>query len=73
MTTMIDEQLVARRIRDALMRAGLTATDAAGALGVTRRAVEHWMSGQRRPRAQLLIALSELVTMSPAWLMGRDR
>jgi transcriptional regulator with XRE-family HTH domain len=50
-TTTIDQQLVASRIRAALKRAGVTANDAAAALGVTRRAVEHWMSGHRRPRA----------------------
>ena len=39
--TTIDEQLVASRIRAALKRSGLSANDAAAALGVTRRAVEH--------------------------------
>jgi transcriptional regulator with XRE-family HTH domain len=49
MTQMIvDEQLVASRIRAALKRAGISTNDAAEALGVTRRAVEHWISGHRR-------------------------
>jgi transcriptional regulator with XRE-family HTH domain len=73
MTQMIvDEQLVASRIRAALTRAGISASDAAKVLGVTAEQVEHWLTGHRRPRAQLLIARAELVNTSAAWLMGRE-
>ncbi len=46
-----------KQFRAALKRLGLSRTDAAERLGVTRRAVQHWVAGTRHVPEPVVILL----------------
>ncbi|WP_323792246.1 helix-turn-helix domain-containing protein [Nocardioides sp.] len=67
----IDAGLLGRRIRHARQRAGLTQGDAAGT-DMSTAYISRIEAGQRRPGADLLIALAERLTCTPEELLAPD-
>lgn len=67
----IDAGLLGRRIRHARQRAGLTQGDAAGT-DMSTAYISRIEAGQRRPGADLLIALAERLRCTPEELLAPD-
>ena len=67
----IDPALLGRRIRHARQRAGLTQGDAAGT-DMSTAYISRIEAGQRRPGADLLIALAERLHCTPEELLAPD-
>lgn len=59
---------IAQRLRECRHGMKLTQKDVAERIGVRRRAVYEWESGQRLPRSSLP-ALAALYGVSPTWLL----
>jgi transcriptional regulator with XRE-family HTH domain len=66
-----EASVVAERLRRARLRAGVSVTAAAAALGVRRAAIYEMEEGRRRCQAQELFALAELYDVSPTYLLGQ--
>ncbi len=67
----IDAGLLGRRIRHARQRAGLTQGDAAGT-DMSTAYISRIEAGQRRPGADLLVALAERLQCTPEELLAPD-
>ncbi len=61
------------RIKDLMLRKGLTQKEVADALGVTKQAVSYWCSSNTVPRADKAEKLAELLGVAPAVLMFGDQ
>lgn len=68
MTTVLSE-----RIAQARVRAGLTQSDLATAIGSQLRSFLNWESGARAPDIDTLIRISDALNVSVEWLLGRER
>lgn len=69
--TPADPHLVVR-LRYAVLKAGMTASALAVAIGRTRGAVSHWMTGKFEPPPPMLRAIAEVTKVSREWLMGEN-
>jgi transcriptional regulator with XRE-family HTH domain len=53
------------RLRDAIAARGISRNDIATALGIDRSTVDHWLSGDRRPRTDTLERLAIVLGVRP--------
>ena len=60
------------RFKEARIRAGLTATAAAKALGVSQTTVSNWDLGRKQPSLELLCKAAELYGVTTDYLLGRQ-
>ena len=61
---------IAKRVREARMRKGLTIKNVADAVGLTSGSINYWESGGSFPVPENLIRLQEVLGVSLDWLMG---
>lgn len=66
------QAVLARRLREARRRSGLSATAVAGRIHRSRAAVHEWESGRTNPTAIDVAALADAYGCSTDWLLGRD-
>ncbi|MFP4495178.1 MAG: helix-turn-helix domain-containing protein [Halochromatium sp.] len=59
-----------QRLKAARQRAGLTQTEIAARLGVSKALPGHWEAGRKVPGMAKLEALAELLDVSVSWLTG---
>jgi len=57
------------RLQEALRERGITRTDLAEALNVSRSAVDSWMSGGRKPPAETIERIAVILHTDAAWLL----
>ncbi len=62
--------MVAKRIKALREKAGLTQSDLAKALGITRSSVNAWEMGISVPSTQYIVELSQLFKISTDYLLG---
>jgi transcriptional regulator with XRE-family HTH domain len=62
---------VSDRIGQSLVEQGVSATELAKRLGVSRSLVSHWVAGRRDPSAEVLRRIAEVLHVDSGWL-GRD-
>ena len=60
------------RFKEARIRAGMTATAAAKALGVSQTTVSNWDLGRKQPSLELLCKAADLYGVTTDYLLGRD-
>jgi transcriptional regulator with XRE-family HTH domain len=60
-----------QRIKQARVKASLSTSQFAEAMGLTSGAVSQWEHGRTRPNRERLKKLCELLNCSPAWIEGR--
>lgn len=56
------------RLREAITLSGINRKQLALALGVTRSAVDYWMSGERTPDTVTLERIAIVLGVKPSWL-----
>ena len=56
------------RMREAITLRGINRKQLALALGVTRSAVDYWMSGERTPDTATLERIAIVLGVRPSWL-----
>lgn len=66
---MVDLARLADRIAYAVEKSGMKHADIAAAVGVARPQISMWASGKRVPELANLLALAEVLSVSPAWLI----
>jgi transcriptional regulator with XRE-family HTH domain len=66
----MDRNLVARRLREARLRAGLTEVDVRDRIGISTRTVRAYEHAERLPGAQALAKLTRLYGVSADWVLG---
>lgn len=64
--------LSAQRLQEALNDAGLIAQDLANKSGIAKASISHYLNGYYCPTLKKAKKLSEILNVSPAWLMGFD-
>ena len=64
--------MVADRIKHLREQKGLTQTDLAKQLGITRSSVNAWEMGLSTPTTQCIVALAKLFHVSTDYLLGTD-
>ena len=64
--------IVASRIRQARVLAGLTQEKLAEIIGVSRTAIVRWESGETDPTMNHLIAMTKVLHVSADYLLGTD-
>lgn len=69
-TKSISDPNIKLRIEIAMLRRGLTQSELARRLNVTRGTVNHWIRGTDEPGKKRFPALSEALGVSVEWLMG---
>ena len=60
------------RFKEARIRAGMTATAAAKALGVSQTTVSNWDLGRKQPSLELLCKAADLYGVTTDYLLGRE-
>lgn len=65
--------MVADRIKALRENRGLTQTDLAKYLGITRSSVNAWEQGISVPSTQYIVELANLFKISTDYLLGRDK
>ena len=69
----MENELIARRIREVREDNGLTQEALGRVVGVTKYAVSRWEKGKvENMRREVLVTLSETYGVSALWLMGLD-
>lgn len=61
-----------QRFKEARVRAGMTATAAAKALGVSQTTVSNWDLGRKQPSLELLCKAADLYGVTTDYLLGRE-
>ena len=64
--------LMNQRFKEARVRAGMTATAAAKALGVSQTTVSNWDLGRKQPSLELLCKAADLYGVTTDYLLGRE-
>lgn len=64
--------LSAQRLQEALDDAGIIAQDLANKSGIGKASISHYLNGYYCPTLKKAKQLSEILNVSPAWLMGFD-
>ena len=63
----------ANRLTIAMDAAGLTAADLARRLGISDAIISQYRNGKYKPRQDRLYQISQILGVSPAWLIGLDQ
>ena len=61
-----------QRFKEARVRAGMTATAAAKALGVSPTTVSNWDLGRKQPSLELLCKVADLYGVTTDYLLGQS-
>lgn len=61
-----------QRFKEARVRAGMTATAAAKALGISQTTVSNWDLGRKQPSLELLCKAADLYGVTTDYLLGRE-
>ena len=62
----------ANRLTIAMDAAGMSAADLARRLGISDAIISQYRSGTYKPRQNRLYEISQILGVSPAWLLGLD-
>lgn len=63
----------ANRLIIAMDAAGMSAADLARKLGISDAIISQYRNGKYRPRQDRLYQISQILGVSPAWLIGLDQ
>lgn len=60
------------RLKEAMDRRGLRATDLAARTGLSKPRISQYLKGLYIPKSEAILTIAEVLEVSPAWLMGRE-
>lgn len=60
------------RLKEAMERRGLRATDLANRTGLSKPRISQYLKGQYVPKSDAVLTIAEALGVTPAWLMGRE-
>lgn len=60
------------RLNEAIKSKGISATDLGSKIGMSKQAISMYSSGKRHPKQPTIEAISRVLNINPAWLVGYD-
>lgn len=60
------------RLEEALAESGMSATELAQSIGLSKQAISAYTTGVRKPKQPVIEAICKVLNISPAWVLGYD-
>ena len=72
MKPLVDKSVASKRLRDAMLREDLRASELARITGISKASISQYLNGSHSPSNLSAAKLAQVLNVSPVWLMGFD-